>query len=199
VKAFSNLSSDARLQTTAPDSAARPFSNTPVICTQVIGVITLVFTYIINIILSSILPVTVTLLNYAETLGRAGDGVDEAGRLNLEPLFGRAGIAGQVENAFTLLQGGLAGKICCTRMECRARRIAFQAFELFCSKPRADAQWFFPGRVQVRSAGMSDTATITSKMNPLQYVADDLKELRAKGVAPRLRVLEGEAEACLHF
>jgi len=46
---------------------------------------------------------------------------------------------------------------------------------------------------------MSDTATITSKMNPLQYVADDLKELRAKGVAPRLRVLEGEQKPVCIF
>src|SRR2546425_771723 len=55
-----------------------------------------------------------------------------------------------------------------------------------------------PGRIQVRSAGMSDTATIATKQNPLQYVADELKELRAKGVAPRLRVLEGEQKpACI--
>src|SRR5258708_12706562 len=56
-----------------------------------------------------------------------------------------------------------------------------------------------PGRIQSRSAGMSDTATITSKMNPLQYVTDDLKELRAKGVAPRLRVLEGEQKPVCIF
>src|SRR5881628_3445012 len=49
-----------------------------------------------------------------------------------------------------------------------------------------------PGRIQVRSAGMSDTVTITSKQNPMQYVSDQLKEMREKGVAPRLRVLEGE-------
>src|SRR3982075_1025651 len=39
---------------------------------------------------------------------------------------------------------------------------------------------------------MSDTATLASKQNPLQYVTDQLKELRGKGVAPKLRVLEGE-------
>ncbi len=39
---------------------------------------------------------------------------------------------------------------------------------------------------------MSDTATIASKQNPLQYVTDELKDLRARGVAPKLRVLEGE-------
>src|SRR3989441_9216096 len=56
-----------------------------------------------------------------------------------------------------------------------------------------------PGRIQVRSAGMSDTATIATKQNPLQYVADELKELRAKGVAPRLRVLEGEQKPVCIF
>src|SRR5438132_14206253 len=45
---------------------------------------------------------------------------------------------------------------------------------------------------------MSDTATITSRQNPLQCVTDELKELGAKGVAPRRRVLEGEQKpACI--
>src|SRR5258708_27377859 len=39
---------------------------------------------------------------------------------------------------------------------------------------------------------MSDTATQVIKQNPLQYVSDQLAELRAKGTAPKLRVLEGE-------
>src|SRR6058998_4436335 len=56
-----------------------------------------------------------------------------------------------------------------------------------------------PGRVQIRSADMSDTATITSKQNPLQYVTEELKELRGKGVAPRLRVLEGEQKPVCIF
>src|SRR5438045_1383561 len=56
-----------------------------------------------------------------------------------------------------------------------------------------------PGRVQIRSADMSDTATITSKQNPLQYVTEELKELRGKGVAPRLRVLEGEQKPVCTF
>src|SRR5881397_4003206 len=56
-----------------------------------------------------------------------------------------------------------------------------------------------PGRVQIRSADMSDTATITSRQNPLQYVTDELKELRGKGVAPRLRVLEGEQKPVCIF
>jgi glycine C-acetyltransferase len=39
---------------------------------------------------------------------------------------------------------------------------------------------------------MPDSGTQTIKQNPLQYVSDQLSELRAKGVAPKLRVLEGE-------
>jgi len=46
---------------------------------------------------------------------------------------------------------------------------------------------------------MSDTATQTTKQNPLQYIADQLNELRAKGVAPKLRVLEGEQKAVCTF
>ena len=39
---------------------------------------------------------------------------------------------------------------------------------------------------------MSETGTQTTKKNPTQYISDQLSELRAKGVAPKLRVLEGE-------
>jgi glycine C-acetyltransferase len=46
---------------------------------------------------------------------------------------------------------------------------------------------------------MSDTGTQVTKLNPLQFVADALGELRAKGVAPRLRVLEGEQKAVATF
>jgi len=46
---------------------------------------------------------------------------------------------------------------------------------------------------------MSDTATQTTKQNPLQYITDQLNELRAKGVAPKLRVLEGEQKAVCTF
>src|SRR3984957_6477407 len=46
---------------------------------------------------------------------------------------------------------------------------------------------------------MSNAATIISKQNPLQYVTDQLKELREKGVAPKLRVLEGEQKAVCTF
>ncbi len=46
---------------------------------------------------------------------------------------------------------------------------------------------------------MSDTATIKSKQKPLQYVTDQLKEMREKGVAPKLRVLEGEQKSVCIF
>src|SRR6201998_3027428 len=39
---------------------------------------------------------------------------------------------------------------------------------------------------------MSEAATRVGKQNPLQYVSDQLGELRAAGTAPKLRVLEGE-------
>jgi len=39
---------------------------------------------------------------------------------------------------------------------------------------------------------MSESAVQVTRQNPLQYVSDELRELREKGVAPRLRVLEGE-------
>src|SRR5246127_1070831 len=39
---------------------------------------------------------------------------------------------------------------------------------------------------------MSEAATQRVGQNALQYVSDQLAELRAKGTAPRLRVLEGE-------
>src|SRR5437763_8968559 len=44
----------------------------------------------------------------------------------------------------------------------------------------------------IRSDNMSETATLATKQNPLQYVPDPLHELRAKGVVPKLLVLEGE-------
>src|SRR5437867_4132140 len=51
----------------------------------------------------------------------------------------------------------------------------------------------------IRSDLMSETATLATKQNPLQYVTDQLNELRAKGVAPKLRVLEGEQRAVCVF
>src|SRR5256885_12838686 len=46
---------------------------------------------------------------------------------------------------------------------------------------------------------MSETALQAVKTNPLRYVTDQLNELRAKGVAPKLRVLEGEQKPVCIF
>src|SRR5215831_18553638 len=46
---------------------------------------------------------------------------------------------------------------------------------------------------------MSESAAQTIRQNPLQYVSDQLRELREKGVAPRLRVLEGEQKPVCIF
>src|SRR3981189_2516893 len=46
---------------------------------------------------------------------------------------------------------------------------------------------------------MTDVGAQTTKQNPLQYITDQLKELRAGGVAPRLRVLEGEQKPVANF
>src|SRR5277367_946538 len=46
---------------------------------------------------------------------------------------------------------------------------------------------------------MSDAGTQTTKRDPTQYISEQLNELRAKGVAPKLRVLEGEQKAVCTF
>jgi glycine C-acetyltransferase len=46
---------------------------------------------------------------------------------------------------------------------------------------------------------MSEQGTKMSKLNPLEYVSEHLNELREKGVAPRLRVLEGEQRPVCTF
>ena len=46
---------------------------------------------------------------------------------------------------------------------------------------------------------MSESGTQTTKANPLQYVTETLLDLRAKGVAPKLRVLEGEQKPICIF
>jgi glycine C-acetyltransferase len=46
---------------------------------------------------------------------------------------------------------------------------------------------------------MPEQGTQMIKQNPLQYVSEQLKELREKGVAPKLRVLEGEQKAVCTF
>jgi len=46
---------------------------------------------------------------------------------------------------------------------------------------------------------MGETGIQSTKQNPLQYVSETLQDLRAKGVAPKLRVLEGEQKAVCVF
>jgi glycine C-acetyltransferase len=46
---------------------------------------------------------------------------------------------------------------------------------------------------------MSESGAQTPKQNPLQYVSETLADLRAKGVAPKLRVLEGEQKTLCVF
>ena len=46
---------------------------------------------------------------------------------------------------------------------------------------------------------MSELGTPATTKNPLQYVSETLQELRAKGVAPKLRVLEGEQKPVCIF
>jgi glycine C-acetyltransferase len=46
---------------------------------------------------------------------------------------------------------------------------------------------------------MSEMAIEARERNPLQYISDQLNDLRAKGVAPKLRVLEGEQRAVCVF
>ena len=46
---------------------------------------------------------------------------------------------------------------------------------------------------------MSESGTQTTKNNPLQYVSETLQDLRTKGVAPKLRVLEGEQKPVCVF
>lgn len=46
---------------------------------------------------------------------------------------------------------------------------------------------------------MSDAGTRSTKQNPMQYVSDALNELRAKGVAPKLRVLDDEQKPVCTF
>jgi glycine C-acetyltransferase len=46
---------------------------------------------------------------------------------------------------------------------------------------------------------MADTGTQTTRQDPLQFISDQLKDLREKGVAPKLRILEGEQKAVCTF
>jgi glycine C-acetyltransferase len=46
---------------------------------------------------------------------------------------------------------------------------------------------------------MSESAVQSTRQNPLQYVSEQLKDLRSQGVAPKLRVLEGEQKPVCIF
>jgi len=46
---------------------------------------------------------------------------------------------------------------------------------------------------------MSESGTQVTKQNPLHYVSETLQDLRAKGVAPKLRILEGEQQPVCVF
>jgi glycine C-acetyltransferase len=46
---------------------------------------------------------------------------------------------------------------------------------------------------------MSDAAATASKPSPLHYISEHLQDLRNKGIAPKLRVLEGEQKAVAVF
>jgi len=46
---------------------------------------------------------------------------------------------------------------------------------------------------------MSESAVQTTRQNPLRYLGEQLRELRDKGVAPALRVLEGEQKPLARF
>ena len=46
---------------------------------------------------------------------------------------------------------------------------------------------------------MNESGAQTTKQNPLQYVSESLQDLRSKGVAPKLRVLEGEQKPVCVF
>ena len=46
---------------------------------------------------------------------------------------------------------------------------------------------------------MSESAVEASRQNPLRYVSDQLRELRDRGVAPKLRILAGEQKPVSMF
>src|SRR5262245_35067473 len=50
-----------------------------------------------------------------------------------------------------------------------------------------------------RSHDMSESAVQSTRQNPLQYVSEQLKDLRGKGVAPKLRILQGEQKPVCVF
>ncbi len=46
---------------------------------------------------------------------------------------------------------------------------------------------------------MNESGAQQTKQNPLQYVSETLQDLRSKGIAPKLRVLEGEQKSVCMF
>jgi glycine C-acetyltransferase len=56
-----------------------------------------------------------------------------------------------------------------------------------------------PSELNQRSHHMSESAVQAIRQSPLQYVSEQLKELHEKGVAPKLRVLEGEQKPVCIF
>jgi glycine C-acetyltransferase len=59
---------------------------------------------------------------------------------------------------------------------------------------------FCPARARAKGAmNMSESAVQTTRQNPLHYLGEQLRELREKGVAPRLRVLEGQQQPLARF
>jgi len=122
-----------------------------------------------------------------------------AGRLNLEPLFGERAALDKFEALLRCFRAALLERSCYIRTVCRAERIDLccLAFKTFAHSSGLTQN--SSGRVHLRSTTMSDTATIPSKQNPMQYLSDQLKEMLEKGVAPKPRVLEGEQKPVCIF
>jgi glycine C-acetyltransferase len=61
--------------------------------------------------------------------------------------------------------------------------------------------WAEPGAPTARDLekNMSETGAVSTKRNPLQHVSEALADLRAKGLAPQLRVLRGEQKTVCEF
>jgi glycine C-acetyltransferase len=57
----------------------------------------------------------------------------------------------------------------------------------------------YPSNQRKAGGNMSETGTIATKQNPLQYISETLQDLRARGVAPKLRVLDGEQKPVCVF
>jgi glycine C-acetyltransferase len=73
------------------------------------------------------------------------------------------------------------------------------ALDSFAQKQRLAQNGSSTSRFHFRRIGMSETATMATMKNPTQYISDQLNELRTKGVAPKLRVLDGENKPVCMF